>query len=75
MGTSKRESARQVFGRNLRQVRLDKDLTQEELSHATGLRQSYISEIEAGKRNVSIDNIEALAKAMKVSLAQLFEEN
>jgi transcriptional regulator with XRE-family HTH domain len=75
MGASKRESARQIFGRNLRRVRRDKNLTQEELSHATGLMQSYVSEIEAGKRNVSIDAIEAIAKVLKVSLAQLFEEN
>lgn len=75
MGAAKRESARQVFGRNLRRVRRDKGLTQEELSHVTGLMQSYLSEIEAGKRNVSIDNIDAVAKALKISLAQLFEES
>lgn len=72
---AKKESARQVFGRNLRRLRRDQGLTQEELSHASGLMQSYLSEIEAGKRNVSIDNIGALAKALGVRLIQLFEEN
>jgi len=73
MGAAKRDSARKVFGRNMRRLRREMGLTQEELSHASGLMQSYISEIEAGKRNVSIDNIDAVAKALGVSLAQLFE--
>jgi transcriptional regulator with XRE-family HTH domain len=75
MGASKKESTRQIFGRNMRRIRRGKDLTQEDLSHATGITQAYISEIEAGKRKVSIDNIEAIAKALKVSVAQLFEDN
>ncbi len=48
-------------------------MTQEQLSHSTGLNQSYLSEVEAGKRNISIDNIDALAKALGVGIVVLFE--
>jgi transcriptional regulator with XRE-family HTH domain len=36
--------------------------------------QSYLSEVEAGKRNISIDNIGALAKSLGVPIARLFDE-
>jgi transcriptional regulator with XRE-family HTH domain len=62
-----------IFARNLRRLRRERALTQEQLSHATGLMQSYLSEVEAGKRNVSIDNIDALAKALGVGIGALFE--
>jgi len=67
------ESAREIFARNLRRLRRERGVTQEQLSHITGLNQSYVSEIEAGKRNVSIDNIDALAKALGVAIEVLFE--
>ena len=49
-------------------------MTQEGLSGDSGLRQSYLSEVEAGKRNISLDAIATIAGAMGMPIANLFEE-
>jgi transcriptional regulator with XRE-family HTH domain len=64
--------ARQAFGRAMRQRRKALGLSQEELGDRAGLEQSYISNIEAGVRNVSIDNIARIAKSLDVDIAALF---
>jgi transcriptional regulator with XRE-family HTH domain len=64
--------ARQAFGRAMRQRRKALGLSQEELGDRAGLEQSYISNIEAGLRNVSIDNIARIAKSLDVDIAALF---
>jgi transcriptional regulator with XRE-family HTH domain len=55
---------RLLFGLKLRQMRLDKSLTQYELADRAGLSQSYINEIEKGKKYPKTEKIIALAKAM-----------
>ena len=67
-------TARELLARNLRRIRVEHGLTQEKLSHASGVMQSHLSEIEAGKRNASIDLIGTIACAMNVPVAALFEE-
>ena len=67
-------SARDLFARNLRRLRRERGLTQEALSGTSGLMQSYLSEVEAGKRNISLDAMAAIAGAMEIPLARLFEE-
>lgn len=72
MATGDPHEARRAFGLALRQRRLERGLTQEQLSHETGIRQSYISEVEAGRRNISIDNIECLARALDCPIGAFF---
>ncbi len=67
-------SARALLARNLRRIRLERGLTQEALSHVSGVMQSHLSEIEAGKRNASVDLIGAIALALAVPVAALFAE-
>ncbi|MFD2569212.1 helix-turn-helix domain-containing protein [Spirosoma soli] len=55
---------RLLFGLKLRQMRLDKSLTQYELADRAGLSQSYINEIEKGKKYPKTEKIIALARAM-----------
>jgi transcriptional regulator with XRE-family HTH domain len=64
--------ARQTFGRNMRDRRKALDLSQEKLGELAGLEQSYISNVEAGTRNVSIDNIARIAHALNVDISNLF---
>jgi transcriptional regulator with XRE-family HTH domain len=64
--------ARQTFGRNMRDRRKALDLSQEKLGELAGLEQSYISNVEAGTRNVSIDNIARIAHALEVQIESLF---
>ena len=49
------------FGKNLRKYRLEKKLSQEKLAEIAGLHRTYISDIERGKRSISLDNIGKLS--------------
>jgi len=63
---------RASFGRRLRVLRLERGMSQEELAFRSGLHRTYVSSTERGARNVSLLNIEKLAKALKVSISDLF---
>lgn len=60
------------FGRKLRKLRLAKNLSQEELAFKAGVHRTYLGGIERGERNPSLRNIAAIARALDVTLAQLF---
>ncbi|MBO7940729.1 helix-turn-helix transcriptional regulator [Streptomyces sp. S9] len=64
---------REAFGQRVREHRLSAGLSQEELAEAAGIHRTYLSSLERGQRNVSLDNIIAVARALKVDVAQLFE--
>ena len=52
---------------------MERHLTQERLSNDIGMAQSYLAEVENGKRNVSLVNIARIAKGLGVQLSELFE--
>ena len=62
------------FGVNLRRLRLAKEVSQEELAEIAGLHRTYVSSVERGERNVTLDTIQKLAKALGVSMAKLMPE-
>jgi len=61
------------IGNKIRKLRHQRDLSQEQFSNLCGLDRTYIAGIEQGKRNVSIVNLEKIAKAFQISLSELFE--
>jgi transcriptional regulator with XRE-family HTH domain len=65
--------ARRIFARNLRAVRTRLELSQERLADLSGLHRTYVSSVERSERNVSIDNMERLARALKTPLAVLLD--
>lgn len=67
--------AQLLFARNMRRIRLEKKLTQENLAEGAGLHPNYISSVERGERNISIGNIERIACALGVHMAELLVEN
>lgn len=64
-------SLRRVVADNVRRRRLELGLSQEGLAAEAGLHRTYIGGIERGERNLSLDNIERLARALKVSPAEM----
>lgn len=67
-------SARQLFARNIRLARKVLGMSQEDMAEASGLHRTYVGDVERGERNISIDNMEKMAKAVKKSLAELVLE-
>jgi len=66
------EDMRARFGRRLRELRRDRGLSQEELAFRSGLHRTYVSSAERGERNVSLVNIERLARALEISISDFF---
>ena len=62
-----------AFGRHVRQIRLRRDETQEEVAHRAGIHVTYLSGIERGVRNPSLTSICALAAGLGVPVRELFE--
>lgn len=62
------------FGRKLREVRLQVGVSQEKLADMASLHRTYVSSVERGKRNISLQNIERLADALGVTMAELMPE-
>jgi len=58
---------RALVGKNVRQARLKKGLTQEKFAEKSGFSQQYLSSLENGRRNPSIVTIFELAQALGVS--------
>ncbi|WP_163970627.1 helix-turn-helix domain-containing protein [Oceanobacillus halotolerans] len=61
------------LGTRLKEIRHQKALTQEELAHIAGFTRSYYTEVENGKRNISILNLYKLAHALEVSLVEIVD--
>jgi transcriptional regulator with XRE-family HTH domain len=67
------QDVRQGFGLVLKQWRAKVHISQEELAFRAGLHRTYISGVERGARNASLQTISKLAKALDISLSEMFE--
>jgi transcriptional regulator with XRE-family HTH domain len=61
------------FGRAIRRIREEQGINQEEAAERCGLHRTYYSGVERGVRNVSVVNIEKIARGLKTSLPELFQ--
>jgi len=64
---------KEKFGQRLKTLRKAKGLSQEELAEKSGLNRPYISGIEKGRRNVSLEVMEKLAGALGVEMGELVD--
>jgi transcriptional regulator with XRE-family HTH domain len=64
---------KEEFGTRLMQLRKDRKMSQEKLAELSDLNRPYISAIEQGKRNISLEVIEKLAKGLDIEIKQFFE--
>lgn len=62
------------FGQKVRDLRNAKGISQEKLAEFADLHRTYISSVEQGKRNVSLENIERLANALECEIQDFFFE-
>jgi transcriptional regulator with XRE-family HTH domain len=65
-------SVKSRFGNTLRQLRDERGYSQEELAERAELHRNYVGGVERGERNVALENIVKLAKALSVPPADLF---
>ena len=65
---------RGIFGMNVQRLRREKGLSQEQLSFLAGRTRAYISGVEAGRRNATLDTVAFLAKALAVEPHMLTTE-
>jgi transcriptional regulator with XRE-family HTH domain len=64
-------NTRMLFAKNLKLFRQLKKISQEELADMAGLHRTYVSSVERGERNISVDNMEKLAQALDVDIRDL----
>lgn len=69
------DQLRETLARNIRLLRARKGMSQEALAFDSGINRTYVSDVERGIRNISLDNISRLAKALGVPAWSLLKED
>lgn len=64
---------RKDFGKNLRKIRLEKGLTQEQIYFKSGVSRSHLAMIETGRRDVTLSALFKISRALEVELKDLFD--
>ncbi|OQX80232.1 MAG: hypothetical protein B6D64_03535 [Bacteroidetes bacterium 4484_276] len=64
----------QIFGKIIKKLRLERNLSQESLAFDADIDRTYISNIEKGERNISIEVAYKLANALQISFSELIKE-
>jgi transcriptional regulator with XRE-family HTH domain len=65
-------NAKEIFGWNLRKARVERGVSQQALALEVGIDPAYCGRIERGLENLSINIMEAMAKSLDVTMADLF---
>lgn len=65
------ESILRLFGKNVRELRQKKGLSQEKLAEIAGLHRTYIGMIERAEKNITLLNVDKIAKALNVLPSEL----
>ncbi|WP_371422212.1 helix-turn-helix transcriptional regulator [Tardiphaga sp.] len=74
---AKREiaSTERILARNLRRLRLERGLSQDDLAAEAGVRQALVSAIEVATANPTVKSLDQLARALKVEVSVLFDRD
>jgi transcriptional regulator with XRE-family HTH domain len=65
---------REKVGRTVRRLRTEAGYSQESFADACALHRTYIGAVERGEINISLDNLERIARTLRTSLSRLFAE-
>ena len=63
---------KEKFGKAVKFLRNRKQISQEKFALEIGMDRTYLSSVEAGKRNISLENIEKISKGLGLSISELF---
>ena len=63
-----------LFGHNVQKYRKEKQLSQEKLAELAGVHRTYIGMIERAEKNITLCNMEKIAKALNVEITDLLEK-
>ncbi len=69
----KEEFAYQIVGRNISRLRYERGITQEKLCELADVDRAYYQRVESGKRNMTIDYLDRMRKALGCRWADLFQ--
>ncbi len=61
-----------IVGQRIREIRKEKGYSQEELASRADLDRTYMTSVECGRRNISIVNLHKIAKALGVTMEEMF---
>ncbi len=61
------------FGKKIREVRVERGLSQEALADIANVHRTYIGMVERAEKNITLLNIQKLAKALKIDIKELFD--
>ncbi len=61
------------FGKRVRELRMQRKLSQEKFALSIDMDRTYFASVESGKRNISIRNINKIAEGLGISLEELFK--
>ncbi len=65
-------TVQKAFGEALKQLRLDRGISQEKFALSIEMDRTYYASVEAGRRNISLQNIKKIADGFNLSIADLF---
>ena len=64
---------KEKVGQRIKFLRIKKGLSQEEFAFLCGLDRTYITSVERGKRNISLENLNKIAEAFEMTLCEFFD--
>ena len=67
------ENSAKKLGKNMKRIRLSKQMSQGDICRKLGVDRAYISNIESGNKNPTLSTITKLAKALRVSIDELLK--
>ena len=73
MISNNNENINILFGKRVKECRINLGISQEELGYMTGLHRTYIGHIERAEKNITLKNIEKIAKSLNIDIKDLFD--
>ncbi|WP_052090610.1 helix-turn-helix transcriptional regulator [Desulfosporosinus sp. HMP52] len=62
-----------AVGQRIKELRIIRNITQEQLAYISELDRTYINSVENGRRNISIINLEKISKGLRIHLKDFFD--